>query len=697
MSSVALALGPLVLDPFLPWPLLGLLGVLAGGLVGHGLWRRARGTVWRLVGLLLLFAGLLSPRVIDTTAQPLTDIALVVSDRSDSQIRAGRGDQVRQTTARLIEVLKKQPGLEVQTVTVTKGDRSDGGTRLFDALGRVTETLDGGRLAGVVMITDGQVHDVPATDTRIGGRRLPVHVLITGSRHDRDRRVVVTEAPEYGIVGRPLTMKIRIDDEQATGAGRRAALKVRVGGSVIFEQLVRTGTDITVPFDLAHAGPSIIEIATPAVDGELTAANNRRFLTVNGVRDRLRVLLISGEPHAGARVWRNLLKADPAVDLVHFTILRTPREASFTPVDELSLIAFPTRELFEEKINDFDLIVFDRYRRRGVLPARYMDGIDTYVRHGGALLLAAGPEFASPLSLYDTGLAGVLPARPTGRVLSGGFLPLPSAVGRRHPVTRGLPMAPGKAGGKPAWGRWFRQIEAVTTAGETVMTGAGGKPLLVLERVDEGRVAQLLSDHTWLWSRGIEGGGPQAELLRRLAHWLMKEPDLEENALIASSRGRRISITERSLSATPLAVTIDGPDRSRQTVIPVITGNSDGKAVADVGADGIYHLSNGRQETLVAVGPTDALEMADLRATGNKLGAFTEASGGSLGWLEDGGLPGLRRITPGRTAHGPGWIGLWKNGRSHVTGSRQYPLLPAWLFLLLSLGSLAIAWYRESH
>ena len=139
------------------------------------------------------------------------------------------------------------------------------------------------------------------------------------------------------------------------------------------------------------------------------------MVSIDGVRDKLRVLLVSGEPHAGERTWRNLLKSDASVDLVHFTILRPPEKQDGTPINELSLIAFPTRELFQQKIKEFHLIIFDRYARQGVLPIIYFDNIARYVQEGGAVLVAAGPDYASPTSIWRTPLEQILPAEPSGR------------------------------------------------------------------------------------------------------------------------------------------------------------------------------------------------------------------------------------------------------------------------------------------
>ena len=271
--------------------------------------------------------------------------------------------------------------------------------------------------------------------------------------------------------------------------------------------------------------------------GEISLQNNRAVAVIEGVRDRLRVLLVSGEPHPGERTWRNLLKADASVDLVHFTILRPPEKQDGTPTKELALIAFPTRELFVDKLDQFDLVIFDRYRRQSVLPAAYMFNIAQYVKNGGAVLIASGPDLAAEDGLYCTPLSDVMAAVPDRRcgreaVQAGAHRPGQEAPGDQGPAGFGRHGRRAGAAGS-GWSTPMRQ------PGETVMSGPDGKPLLVLSHQDKGRVAQLLSDQGWLWARGYEGGGPQTELLRRLAHWLMKEPDLEEEALDRQAAGQQ--------------------------------------------------------------------------------------------------------------------------------------------------------------
>jgi hypothetical protein len=450
----------------------------------------------------------------------------------------------------------------------------------------------------------------------------------------------------------------------------------------------------SIEIPIEHGGQTILEFAAEPGRQELVLDNNRAVIAVNGVRDRLRVLLVSGEPHAGERTWRDILKSDPSVDLVHFTILRPPEKQDGTPIRELSLIAFPIRELFELKLADFNLIIFDRYRRRGVLPRMYMQNIAEYVRKGGALLEASGPTFASRLSLARTPIGDVLPAQPTGGVIEQGFRPRVTGIGERHPVTAGLAGA-GHNGSEPTWGRWFRQIEARDVRGNVVMSGDVDRPLLILDRVGEGRVAHLLSDQMWLWSRGYEGGGPQAELLRRTAHWLMREPDLEEDVLHVFSRGDALEIERRTLDGTLVPVRVTSPDGTTQTVELEEVGPGNGKASIQVRRPGLYRLTDGVRTAMVAVGALNPIELSDVAATDRRLAPIVEATGGGLQWLVDDGVPALRRVSKDRAASGRGWFGLRTNGDYVVTGVLTVPALPAALALLLLIGSLMVAWRRE--
>ncbi len=458
-----------------------------------------------------------------------------------------------------------------------------------------------------------------------------------------------------------------------------------------------------MPVTLPHGGMNVLQFTVPPAEGELTDRNNAAVVQINGVRDRLRVLLVSGEPHAGERTWRNLLKSDSSVDLVHFTILRPPEKQDGVPVNELSLIAFPTRELFLEKIDQFDLIIFDRYRRRGILPPLYFDNVRNYVEQGGAVLIAAGPEFASADSIFRSPLGEIIPAAPTGRVMDGRFTPEVTDLGERHPVTEDLAAhspAPHVAGPEgadaPPWGPWMRAIDVVPGDGDVVMSGPEDRPLLILDRVGAGRVALLASDQAWLWSRGYEGGGPQLELLRRLAHWMMKEPELEEEALSVAATGQTMDITRRTLAETAGDVTITGPDGSMVTV--PLSETQPGKFTATWEAPeiGLYRLTEGDKEAVIALGPSAPREFEATIATGDVLAEAAAAQRGGILSIDDG-TPDLRRVRPGRPAAGRGWIGITPREAFLTADITVRPILPPWLFLLVAALLAVGAWLWEGR
>jgi hypothetical protein len=688
MSATSIAFAPL-----LPWPVLAGLAVLALLALGYAAWRRAPGMAWRLLGLGVALLALANPSLVREQRRGLDDIAVVVVDESPSQRFGDRSTVTEQTVAALEQRLAQLPDLEVRVVSGGRARAGRDGTRLIEAMGEGLSDVPRERVAGVIMVTDGQVHDLPDQPARAnpGG---PVHVLLTGKRGERDRRLEIEKAPRYGIVGESQTLTVRVVDQGAPG-GEAVTVTLIQDGASGRRARAQVGGTVELPFTLEHGGQTVIEVEVEAGEDELTLVNNRTVLLVNGVRDRLRVLLVSGEPHAGERTWRNILKSDPAVDLVHFTILRPPEKQDGTPIGELSLISFPTRELFQTKLAEFDLIIFDRYRRRGVLPDLYLYNVAEYVRQGGAVLVASGPAFATPLSLYRTPLSQVLPAQPTGGVITEGFRATLSQVGLRHPVTASLPGS-GSPDTPPTWGRWFRMVEIAQDRGEVLMHGAGNRPVLVLDRVGEGRVAQLLSDHVWLWARGFEGGGPQAELLRRIAHWSMKEPELEEEDLRAAADGNQLKVSRRSLTAGDREVTVTTPTGG--TLPLTLNDDGRGESVGTLAVDepGLYRLSDGERTTVAAVGNLNPLEFADLRASPQPLAPLTQLTGGGAYWLEDG-LPSLRRVRRERDTAGNGWLGLVENGEYVVTGVAQYPLLPAVLALLLVLGGLMLAWRREGR
>lgn len=686
-------------EPFLslPW-LIGILVPLAL-LVLATIAFRMRGGFIRLLAAAALALALLNPVIISEEREPLKSIVALVVDRSQSQELGNRRADTDAALKAVQDQLATMPQFETRVVEAAQpGENEDGyATRLFGPLARTLLDVPPSRVAGAIMITDGQVHDIPANKTALGFDA-PVHALVTGKPDEFDRRIRFNKAPRYGISGKPMEMSFTVIDE-GKSLGSSAPVEIRVNGETVSEEQAQVGQETPITIELPRAGVNIVEIVTPTLPGEVTDANNRAVATVDGIRENLRVLLVSGEPHNGERTWRNLLKSDAAVDLVHFTILRPPEKQDGTPINELSLIAFPTRELFVDKVNEFDLIILDRYQHRDVLPLLYYDYIAQYVENGGALLVAAGPEYAGDMSIARTPLYSALPAMPTGSVTEKAFYPRLTDLGKRHPVTRGLD---GSEQEPPHWSRWFRTIDIGQPRGETVMSGADGKPLLVLDRVGKGRVGMFLSDQGWLWARGFEGGGPYAALYRRIAHWLMQEPELEEEALTAGGNGRTLTIHRQTMGDNPGTASVTTPSGKQLQVN--LTQNKPGLFDGTLQTDeiGIFRVKNGDYETLAHVGPVDAPEFLDSISTPDHLKPLADATGGSVHRLHASAnssvqVPAITAVGAGRTTSGNDWIGLRETSDTQLKSVNRLPLfsgLAALAALLFIFGSM---WYREGR
>src|SRR6056297_4032195 len=678
--------GSIVFDPLLPWGFIAVLAGLAGLGIALALWRGLQGWALRALAALVVLAALAQPSYQVEDRAPLSDIVLIVEDKSASQSLADRLDVTTDAAAAITPDLSTRPNTEVRRIEVGDGE-GDTGTLLMSVVSDALAEEPRGRIAGVFLLSDGRLHDLERTPDLPA----PMHLLLTGKETDWDRRLIVKNAPAFAILGEPVTLTLRVEDEGAAPDATETTIDISVDGEEPQQFAMPIGEDVDLPITLPHGGLNVIQFSVPTGEEELTDRNNSAVVQINGVRDRLRVLLVSGEPHAGGRTWRNLLKSDSSVDLVHFTILRPPEKQDGVPVSELSLIAFPTRELFLEKIEDFDLIIFDRYKRRGILPAIYLDNVRSYVEGGGAVLIAAGPDFASADSLYRTPLEEIVPARPTARVIEDRYRPAVTDLGQRHPVTAGLEDA---FGGE--WGRWLRQIEVEQSSGDAVMTGADDSPLLVLDRVGEGRVALLASDHAWLWNRGYEGGGPQLELLRRLAHWMMKEPELEEEALWAEATGQQMRIIRRSLSDSVGSVTVTTPSGNEVEVPLEEVSPGRFETLYDGPEIGLYRLENGEQSAVIGLGPAAPVEFERTIASDAALRPVIDATNGGVQAMADG-VPRIREVREGRPAAGRGWIGITPRGAYETMSVSQMALLPPWLVLLLVTGLILAGWLREGR
>ena len=684
-------------DPLIPWPLIAVIGaiaLIAAFFAGAG---RLRSMFWRTLAAVALIAALANPQDVEEDRTPLRDVVLVITDDTESVSLGERNEMVAAAVADLESKLSGDPTLEIITARIpvdTDGTRMT--ATLIEALGNVPTN----RLAGMIAVTDGQVHDLPENPENLLPAGVPFHALIIGDPERRDRRIRTTLAPRFGLVGEQVDFEVLVEDPGHEG--ERALITIKLNGETQARFPATIGNTISIPLTVERRGPNTVELEVEAAPDELTEKNNVFITEISGIRDRLQVLLVTGEPHMGGRAWRNLLKSDPAIDLVQFTILTNPREKrTGAPSRELSLIAFPTRQLFEEKLNEFDLIIFDQFKRRvasvrggrasPIMSPIYLQNIAEYVENGGALLVATGPPYASRASIFRSPLAAVLPARPTGETFDESFRPELNSKGRRHPITAGF-----VGNEADSWGPWYRIIESNVVGGDVLMEGPSAEPLLLIDRVGDGRVGMVMSDQAWLWAKGWQGGGPYSEIFRRLSHWLMGEPDLDAEKLTARADGGKIEFERRSLNVETGTVEVKKPDGTTETVTLKPAGEGRFVGFASGAGQGAYRLASDEINTVTAIGTLNPKEFSDLTPTGEILAPLTSGTGGLSVMIGDGlSTPAIRRIKAGAKTSSENWMGLISHEAYTVQASRRTPLAPGWLYFLLAAIALGWAWRRE--
>jgi hypothetical protein len=652
--------------PLAAWQALAGLGVLVAACVIAALSVRARGAVLRACGFLLLLGILAGPMLQRETRRPLPDVAVVVVDRSQSMAIGGRAAMAAASLQDLQAQAAKIPGLDLRVVDVPTA--ASGGTDLFAALNGALADVPAAQLAGVVAITDGEVFDAPAQVPFAA----PMTGLVTAKGEETDRELRLLSAPSYGLTGKTVNVSLEVLDHGVDDAGAAADVTVTEDGNAVWAGPVAVGTPMTLAIPVNHAGPAVVAAAVAPLPGEVSAINDQAAFTLNGVARKLEVVLVSGNPNQSERSWRLLLKSDPAVELVHFTILRTPDETLDAPQEDVALVPFPVQQLFETDISKFDLIILDQFDTSGLLPPQYLGNIDSYVQNGGALLVQVGPEFETADSLALTPLAPVLPATPSppGTVTQK-FTPEVTALGGRDPVTApfaGQTLAP-----------WERFEAAAPTGGDVLMTGTSDHwPLLILANEESGRVAMLLSDQFWLWTRGGAHDGPAVPLLRRVVHWLLREPALEAESLNAQIADGRLTVRRQTLqAANPGDALVTAPDGTTRTLALQPQGAGGYGGAMPAAAPGVWKVTEGAMTTYAALGESNAEEFQDLAATATKLKPLANVI-----WL-------------GQTPH-PDFLSMLQRRRAtQVTGTRDIPLLPPLPAMILAVGLLAAAWWRE--
>lgn len=699
MDQVQIASLSFHISPLLPieWLLIiAFIGMLLAAISGR---QRKRGTFARVLCFAAFLISLLNPSLLREDRHFANDTAIVVVDKSASQNFGKRSERTEKALQSVVARLEKEENLDVQIIKAPDESNLSHETRLFESLDLALNNIPVQRRAGVIFITDGQVHDVPEDKSTLE-KYGPINALLTGDLNEKDRQIIVTNAPAYGLVDKDVTVKFKIEDTKNINSSQAEITLTQHNGEKI-SYFVNVGEEQSVKIPIQHPSQNIFTLEVSGVDGEITLANNKVPVVINGVRDRLKVLLVSGKPHAGARTWRDLLTSDPGVDLVHFTILREPQKIDYTPQNELSLIAFPFDELFNIKLYDFDLIVFDQYRSNNILPPQYFENIARYVEEGGAFLEASGADFAdNKYSLFNTPLKTILPAEPTGEVFHQKFKPSLTELGRKHPVTSSLIWnnKDNSTEENPSWGNWLQYTDITVQKGDVLMNAVANKPLLVLNRIGKGRVAQLSSDQVWLWARGYDGGGPHAELMRRIVHWLMKEPELDERALDVQVHKNSVSVRKQNLGQGSETIAVSDPLDNNFSL--ELKDNGKGWLTADIEAKslGVYSFedTSGNRKFAI-IGDLNPPELRGVVMTDEKLKPAFQASGGGSVKLVKTPDPKIRFFTSIPSYSGENWISLKRNNDFTVTGVQDIPLLPKWAILLGLILVTAFMWWYEGQ
>jgi len=673
--------------PYISYNLLYFLSFLSIIMIFIGFKFKASGNILRTILICIILICIANPIIVSENRENNPDTVAIILDLSPSQNIKNRKETAQKTYNLLKDKLKKFDNLDLRFKTIN----GKNGTNIFEPLSEIVADIPSDRLAGAIVITDGQIQDSPKNIENYNFKA-PINFLLSGEKNERDRRLIIESAPRFGIVGEEIEVKIMVED--ISSKVPNALVSININNDTKKSKAITIGETVVLTLPLDRAGITSLNIEVEPGTEELTLQNNKAVIEINAIRERLKVMLVSGEPNMGLRSWRNLLNSDPSVDLVHFTILRPPNKQDLTPIGELSLIPFPTRELFQLNLKDFDLIIFDQYHLRGILPQYYLKNIVEYVVNGGALLDTAGPAYAGPYSLSQSPLQNILPTEPTGEVISEKFIPGITNEGLRHPVTANLK----DNNNQNDWGPWYRMVEGLTISGDVLLEGPENRPLLILNRIGQGRVAQILSDQSWVWSRSENNKGPQADLLRRLVHWLMKEPELEENELSAKVEKDTILITRNSLALNSKPVSLISPSNNKMEIYLDELGN--GKQIGKVLSpeQGIWKLSSGISSISIIVGNSNSSEYLDVRTTDLIIKPVVDKNMGSITWLNSqNNFPNINHIPRSQMKTESKNIQLIKNKKYFIKNLKQTSITPWYILLILSIVLIFLSWYRESR
>lgn len=691
-STLQLELSPLLDNAHLMLALM--LTALGLALLGT-LTRKA--FVFRLGALAALILTILNISTLSTTERKTESIALVVLDQSYSNTINDRSTQSDAALELIGKNLTDLPDVKYRVITAPESNEKFQETNLFAAIDKEITEIPPKQRAGVIIISDGNIHDIPEdlNASEISEKYGPIHHIITGHKNERDRRIEIIKAPLYGLKGTNAEIEFVVHDTEATANGQNISVTAKLPNGETLEMRARIGEKQTINVPIEHAAANPVELFAAPAQNELTIANNRRAVIIQGIRDKLNVLLVSGAPHEGGRYWRSLLNSDPAIELVHFTILRDIDSLDNTPRNEMALIPFPHQQLFHEQLDSFDLIIFDRYRNQGILQDKTYRNIVRYVREGGAILVASGPEYVSDRSIYKTPLGQILIGAPDNDVMETDFVPHRTADGQLHPITRNIDQNQYEG---EKWANWLRQIRVKANPDDKIlMDGVDGAPLILIGDEEKGRIIHLTSDQIWLWARGYKQGGPYIDLMRKMIHWLLKEPSLEEGQIELSLAGEYITVT-RYINPDDAPLLYTDPEGTEKPLKLSKTAKRTYTAQVPADKNGLYSFYSGNNRAYIINGAYDTQEQTFMISNAQSMEKIVQQSGGKQVFADD--MSGLKisAMNPEyvRNYHSFNNIGLRQSQFTETLNVNYAPLFPAWAYLLTFVGIICFAWYRES-
>ena len=618
------------------------------------------------------------------------DILIVMYDKTQSVIETKKIDQLIKVKKNIKDIIVDEEKLEIVEIEVNNLNNKDGKiqTKIITNVQKAFQKLEKNRVAGVIIVTDGIIHDLDKIEEDFID--IPIHFFLLGNKNERDRSIITENIPEYAVVGKPIDFMFKIIDENFQ---EEVSASFILDGMQILTKTFITNINHQIKLPINHAGENLLEIKINNHPNEITFANNYKVFKINGIHEKLRVMLISGEPNMGLRNWRNILNSDPSIELLHFTILRPPSKRDLTPVKELALIPFPSQELFSADISKFSLIILDQYTLQGILPKKYLDNIVDYVIGGGAILNISGQEYLSDRSLLNSSLVNILPTRPE-EFFIGPFLPSLTDLGKRHPITNTLE----KAFKDNKWGKWFSFIKANKISGQTLMS-ANKYPLLIINEVSQGRVAQILSDQSWVWNKDRENKGPLVELLRNTIHWLLKTPELQENYLNVIKNNNFITLNLNSLNEGDTSAIITSP--SGENLFVLMKDNKNGSLFGKFESTeyGKFNIKVNDIEKDFFIGITDSKELEKVSSSSFLINSFFEKNKQylySITWLGDS-IPKIVKVFNKNNIAGSNWVGLLEKKVQKNDTFINKELINWSLIMPLLLLLLFMCWYRENR